>query len=311
MLALRGGGAYIIIYYFMQKKEPKQKKQIYEESFHKTLPQSANIIPYSWFVGTTCAFFIGLFSGRLTNLYHAFSYLALIFSITYLLFVFNVLMFASQLYAYTVDYKLLKGSVSNFVPAKVSANRKTPWSSISHLAHVRGSFIYQWHTTLMHYCSFSLLVAAITKLIEINEEHPSTRIAVSVYLLLFGALGGFVLTNFEVYVSNSFSERYNFLSEAIHLAGAFSYLVIGNFSFALYSSFSIFSCFLLTIAVIGLIAHMWNKQYQYKKYKGSDSSEDDHEWAHAMSKFNIATEIGAIIPSAIAMCTLVYQLGDR
>ncbi len=287
-----------------------QKKEIYEDTFDRTLPQSANVIPYTWLVGTLVSFFIGLFAGWITNLYHALSYLSLIFSITYIFFVINVLMFASQLYAYTVDYKLLKGSVSNFIPTKVSANKKKPWSSISHLAHVRGSFIHRWHTTLMHYGSFSILVGAITKIVEMNAEHPSLRMLASAYLLLSSALGGFVLSNFEVHLSNSFSKKYNTLSEAIHLVGAFTYFVMGNFAFALYSSFSSFSCFLLGVTLVGFVLHIWNKTYRYKSYEGSDHSEGAHEWAHAMSKFNIATELAAGIPSVVAMCALVYQFDN-
>ena len=199
------------------------------------------------------------------------------------------------------------GTSINYIPFKLNKHKHRPWNSISHMSHIRGSSVYKWHTALMNYGSFSVMAGAIMKLFDLNESTITEKIGV--YCLLTGGIGGLIVANFEVYVSSSFARGYNRACDVIHTFGAFCYAIIGNLAFAMYNEFDWKGSLLFILTVVALVFYRVNRRWQYSKNLGSVDKEGYERWVHNMSRLNIGWEISAIIPSAIAMCGLVYQFG--
>ena len=91
-----------------------------------------------------------------SNTYHAFSWLATIFSVSYILCVIHTLLFSTNLHHHTIEYTSMNGMSHNYIPHKLIKFEYKPWNSISHMSHIRGSSVYKWHTALMNYGSFSV-----------------------------------------------------------------------------------------------------------------------------------------------------------
>eukprot|EP01083_Nonionella_stella_P028287 77908_1 len=241
-----------------------------------------------------------------SNAFHIFSWMSIFFSLSYVACVVDTLAFSTQLCYHTMEYTFMNGVSYNYIPHKINVHEDKPWDSISHLSHIRGSSISKWHSVLMMLGSFSILSGAITKLFKL--ETNTTQQVIGVYCLLSAAIGGIILANVEVYVSPSFSRKHNICSDVVHTFGAFCYAIIGNLAFALYNNFNFIGNCLFFLTISLLILYRVARKVQRERNLASVDNKYE-AWTHNMSRINIALEVSAIIPSAIAMCGVVYQFG--
>ena len=72
-----------------------------------------------------------------TNVYHAFSWIATLCALSYVLFTIHVLLFVKKLYRYSIDYVLMEGSNYNLLRQKINKHYYESWNSICHLSHIR------------------------------------------------------------------------------------------------------------------------------------------------------------------------------
>eukprot|EP01084_Bolivina_argentea_P255637 430068_1 len=299
----------------IENETKDEENAIYEEekNVHRSYKQTiSKAIFYAIVIPIIYVFVITESYLTTSNAYHAFSWLATLFSVSYILCIIHTLCFSKQLCYHTIDYQIMNGITLNYIPSKLNIHHDKPWNSISKMAHIRGSSIYKWHTALMNYGSFSVISGAIIKLFDIQNN--TAQEIVGVYLLLCGGIGGLIIANFEVYTSPSFSKKYNLCCDVIHTFGALNYAITGNLSYAMYNNFNISGCCLFTLTICVLIFYRVNRIYQYKRNFTNIDKVDKvayGKWVHNMSVVNIGLEIGAIIPSAIAMCGLIYQFGSE
>eukprot|EP00484_Ammonia_sp_Unknown_P002688 CAMPEP_0197056866 /NCGR_PEP_ID=MMETSP1384-20130603/90488_1 /TAXON_ID=29189 /ORGANISM="Ammonia sp." /LENGTH=367 /DNA_ID=CAMNT_0042491043 /DNA_START=23 /DNA_END=1126 /DNA_ORIENTATION=+ len=262
-----------------------------------------------------CILLCVFYSLQTHNVYHVFSWLAALCSFSYWTNVIYILLFSTNLCYHNVHYKLQPGTKNNYLPERVTIDVQKPYDSISHLSHIRGSSIHKWHTTLITYGSWAVIAAATVRLFEeaeaTHERQPlCTRQVIAVWCVLCGGIGGLIVTLFEVYVSPTFSSRRNWCCGWIHTFGAFCYFLVANMAFAVFNGPYDWRGYVLFLStMVSLAGYGINKNLQYKKNLNNPQVDDYAKWVHNMSRINVAWEVGSVIPSVIAICTVVYQFG--
>jgi len=231
---------------------------------------------------------------------------------TYVLLVMHTLLFTKQLCYHTVEYDLMRGSSSNYLPKQINVHHQVPYETICHIAHIRGTTINKWHSTLVGYGGVTMLNAAIIKIFDgyTGAVVYNVQERAALILWVLAIFGGLLAVNFEIYVSPSFSKRWNCMAHAIHLYGGATYGLFGTLAYAVYCGFNFFSSLMIFCSLLLCVLWKTAKMYQDKKRIAmfADEEQENAEWVHFMSQINVGIEVAGLFPSALGLILLGYQM---
>eukprot|EP01084_Bolivina_argentea_P141963 249432_1 len=251
---------------------------------------------------------LGIYIGT-SNAFHCISWFATFASMCFVLFYIKTLLFSKNICFIEMKYKCMNGC--NYIPNGVNKDYGRSFDSVSMMSHIRGSTIHKYHTFFVNLGSISVLFGSIIKLFDMNDNNNMQE-KIGIYMLLCAGIGGVVHGNIEVYSSPSYSIKYNLTLGYIHLFGVFLYIVFGVISFLLYTNMNLISLILCGCSVLFLIVYKCNAYYQWNKHtKQNEKNINYIMLTNKRSKINMSMELLAIIPSVIAMCTIIYEFGNE
>ena len=98
-----------------------------------------------------------------------------------------------------------------------------------------------------------------------------------------------------------------------HVYGGATVGLFGTLSYAVYNAFNFVSSLLLFCGL--LLAVIWKvgRYYQNRKRMEMfvDEEQENEQWVHLMSQFNVGIEVGGLFISVVAMILLEYQLDEE
>eukprot|EP01084_Bolivina_argentea_P247061 413369_1 len=257
--------------------------------------------------------YIILFIGSVlyvSNIYHLFSSLATFFTVSFILFYFDILLFANNLCHHELKYKLLHGSM-NYVSDDITINKHKPICSISMSAHIDNSRMQKLFSLFINCGCMVIISAASSKLfdVKLNYKLYDIKQLIAIYFLLSAGCGGIIFTTFNVY--RTYPNKSNMVTQYLHYFGVFLFAILGNLSFLLYNNANFTSVMLFTSTLLILTIYKLGVFTQESNDKTLVNDEEISKWSNKMSKINIVFELLAVIPSAVAICSVVYQFGNE